>query len=121
MDDKRFGNCVYKLTDGEYKPFLYFEPNFEEFDQYGNKKDLFGAYTVATFAIDFAIKQGYEKAVLYGILDGEYMPAGKDHIHYKHFYDDKLHHMHKQVLQAWKKEILSYRNKIDTEIHYQTI
>jgi hypothetical protein len=116
MDNPAFGYCVYKYNNGKYEPYYHFEPNV----------DLFGAYTVATFALDWAIKQGYEKAVLFGILDGDYQVAefktdANYELYYKHFYDDVLHVKHYQVLEAHKKEIYSYSSKINIEIPYLNI
>ena len=71
IDNPNFGNCIYKRNNKSFEPFLHFEPNI----------NLFGAYTVASFALDFAIKQGFKKAILYGILDGEYKLVEKKGIH----------------------------------------
>lgn len=118
IDNSLFGNCVYKLTNNNYKPFLFFEPNI----------NLFGAYTVASFALDFAIKQGFKRAVLYGILDGEYKLIEKKGIHlghwefsYRHFYEDQPGKVTMYKLQQFKNIIFSYRNKIQVEIPYRTI
>jgi hypothetical protein len=124
MDNESFGNCVYKRKGNVYEPFFYFEPNFDP------EKDLFGSFTVATFALDFAIKQGYQKATLYGILDGEYIESEKDYTHagnleisYKRFYYDPEEEyplMSVATLQKWKAEILSYSDKIKIEIPNRT-
>jgi hypothetical protein len=127
MDNPAFGNCIYIREGCEYKPFYSFEPNFEEFDNEGNFKDLFGCYTVATFALDFAAKKGYKKAILYGILDGNYTESKPDHLYFSHFYDEILHEFHKENLKSWKKEIFGYANKyykrkpIEIEIPYLNI
>jgi hypothetical protein len=113
MDNKEHGNCVYKKENDKYIPYLRFEPNYDP------EKDLFGSYTVATFGIDFAIKQGYKKVRLFGILDGSYN-LNEEHVLYKHFYNDKLFKMHINNLKAWKDTIYSYKNSIEIEIPYQT-
>ncbi len=118
VDNKKFGNCVYKRIGNSYEPYLPFEPNVE----------LFGAYTVASFALDFAVKQGFKRAILYGVLDGEYKLLEKKGIHpghwefgYRHFYDDKLLRIPMQKLQQFKSIIYGYRNKIQIEIPYMSI
>jgi|GEM_PF-3857050 len=125
IDNKNFGNCIYKRNNNGdliakryYKPYFKFKPNIE----------LFGAYTVTSFALDFAVKQGYERAVLYGILDGEYKLIEKKGFHvghwdfsYKHFYDDKSRRVPMQKLQQFKSIINSYKDKIEVEIPYMTI
>ncbi len=118
IDNKSFGNCVYKRNGSLYEPYLPFEPNI----------DLFGAYTVASFALDFALKQGYKRAVLYGILDGRYQLIEKKGIHaghwdfsYRHFYEEKPQRIPVQKLQQFKSIIYGYRSKIQLEIPYMTI
>ncbi len=118
IDNKNLGNCVYKLNKGLYEPYLRFEPNV----------NLFGAYTVASFALDFAVKTGFKRAVLYGVLDGEYKLIRKKGNHpghwvfsYRHFYDNKPLSIPMQKLQQFKNIINSYSHKIQLEIPYMTI
>ncbi len=118
IDNPKFGNCVYKKENSSYKKYFPFEPNV----------DLTGAYTVASFALDFAARAGYKKAVLFGILDGEYIKsdtpcvhAGHIELSYKHFYDRQDKTVNMMKLQQFKAIINSYRNKIDIEIPFGTI
>ena len=92
-------NCVYIKKDLAYKPYLKFIQNFED----ENHKGLFGAYTSATFALDFAIKEGYKRAELYGILDGDYKFLDNGEVEYKHFYDNKVHTMHEKLFTVLEK------------------
>lgn len=117
LDHPQFGSRVYIKKDLAYKPYLKFIQNFED----ENHKGLFGAYTSATFALDFAIKEGYKRAELYGILDGDYKFLDNGEVEYKHFYDNKVHTMHENCLQSWKNEIMSYNNRIEIVIPYQTV
>ena len=127
MDDLFFGNCVYKREKNKYIPYYPFIPNFEK------ERDLFGGYTVASFALDFAIKMGYKKAVLYGILDGNYKPTDNDYSHasnmeieYSHFYTKKKIIISYACMESFKNMIMSYSNPdvrektIEIEIPYRT-
>lgn len=114
MDDKQCGNCVYKLNNKqEYEPYLKFTPNFLV------EKDLFGIYTIATYAIDFAIKQGYNEAVLYGILDGEYKEVDENNVELYHFYGEPQI-IRKELAKARKDAIFSYSEQIKLTIPYLT-
>lgn len=114
----KYGNCVYMRQGKKYNPYLCFEPNV----------DLMGGYTVASFALDFAAKMGYKKAVLFGVLDGNYTQTGEAYSHagemrmtYKHFYDLEDKKIHMLKLQQFKTVINSYKNKIDIEIPFGSI
>lgn len=118
IDNKDFGNCVYKRSNKKFRPYLQFETNI----------DLFGAYTVASFALDFAVKKGFQRAILYGILDGEYKLLKKQGLHpghwmfsYKYFYCNRERTIPLQKLQQFKHIIYSYKDKIEVEIPYRTI
>jgi len=118
IDNPKFGNCVYGRNGRGYNPYFPFEPNI----------DLMGGYTVASFALDFAAKAGYKKAVLYGILDGEYVQTGVPYQHaghmtltYRYFYDNEPKTISMMKLQQFKSIISSYRNKIEVEIPYGSI
>jgi hypothetical protein len=78
IDNINFGFCVYRKTDSSIKPYFPFEPNVT----------LQGACSVATFAISWAIKEGYKRVYLYGILDDEYEVKG-DYVTWYHFYDEE--------------------------------
>jgi hypothetical protein len=110
LDNPDLGCCIYKLENGIYQKHLKFIPN----------KTLFGCHTSASFAIDFAIKQGYNKVILYGILDGEYTRV-KEHpyqLHslftYKHFYSTENQTKTLQELGQFKNSI--FQHKYDIEI-----
>ena len=118
LDNPDFGYCIYKRDGSEYKEFLKFEPNVT----------LHGGITSASFALDFAIKQGYKKAELYGILDGKYELTHKKLFHvgfwqfsYIHFYDETVHNMEMMKLQGFKQIINSYTDRIDINIPYLSI
>lgn len=117
IDEKSLGNCVYIKEESKYRPFFKFIPN----SVLKAEQSLKGAYSSATFAIDFAIKQGFKQVELYGILDGDYQSGENGRVVYKHFYDDKELFMHEECLKSWKKEIMSYNDKIEIIIPYQTI
>ncbi len=118
IDNPAKGNCVYRRNGRGYKPYFAFEPNI----------DLMGGYTVASFALDFAAKAGYKKAILYGILDGEYVQKGVPYQHaghmvmtYRHFYGPEDRTISMLKLQQFKAIINSYRNKIEVEIPYGSV
>ena len=116
IDNPKFGNCVYILENNRYIPYFKFNLNFNK------EKDLFGAFTVASFALHFVAKEGYKEAILYGILDGNYIDIGNNEYQYSHFYDMSIHTFHKDNLKAWNNEILygqAHSNKINIVIpHY---
>ena len=104
------GKCIFKKIDGEFKPYLKFEPNV----------DLHGAFTVASFALDFAIKEGFKRAILFGIMDGEYTLLEKRAGHvghwifsYKYFYTDEVKTISMFKIQQFKNIIKSYANRIE--------
>ena len=117
-DREDFGDCIYKLKSESklktgfdhynciknkyYEPYLNFEANV----------DLFGALTTATFALSFAIKKGYKKAALYGILDGQYNEVS-GMVEWKHFYDDEVHYMPIERFNKIKRLINSYGKRIE--------
>lgn len=117
IDQRSLGNCVYIKEESNYKPFYKFIPN----SVIHYERTLKGAYSSATFAIDFAIRQGFERVELYGVLDGDYQRGENGRICYKHFYNDEVLVMHEECLKSWKKEIMSYNDKIDIIIPYQSI
>lgn len=111
IDNPKFGNRIFARSGKGYRPYLDFEPNV----------DLMGAYTVASFAIDFAVKQGYQKAILYGILDGEYTRHDEQILSYRHFYDQIDNTIYMMKLQQFKEIINSYKDRIQIEIPFGTI
>lgn len=118
IDNPKFSNCVYQLNHNRYSPFFQFEPNI----------DLMGVYTVASFALSFAVKMGYEKAVLFGVLDGDYRKVGGFYNHagemkmtYRHFYDQEDKTIYMMKLQQFKSIINSYNDKIEVEIPFGSI
>ena len=118
IDNPSYGNCIYKLKEDEYQEDLNFIPN----------ETLFGYSTSITFALDWAIRNGYKKATLLGVLDGHYKLVKRQGIfcghwlfEYRHFYDNVIHH--KQLLQImqFKNAIFEYSNRIQIEIPYRRI
>ena len=104
INNAKFGNCVYKRENVTYKPYFPLESNV------GITKTCMSA----SFALDFAVKMGYEKAILYGILDGETNS-------YKHFYDQVDKPSNIKNLQQLKTKIDSHRDKIEVEIPFGTM
>ncbi len=121
-----FGNQfdIYNPVTKKYECFLKFLPN----------EDICGACTSASFAIDFAVKQGYKKVVLLGVLDGTYTLKKKQGWHighyiysYKHFYEepnnspDVAQEKSMFQLQQFKHFIYAHKDRIKIIIPYQTI
>jgi len=84
LDNINFGHCIYEKTDSTLKPYFPFTPG----------RDIKGSCSSATYAISWAIKEGYKKVNLYGILDeDEYNiieVKGVKYVEWRHFYDDTV-------------------------------
>jgi hypothetical protein len=118
MDSPTHGNTVYRDYCGNYIPYLNFKPNFDK------KFDLFGSYTVASFAVDFAARLGYKEVMMFGVLDGNYKEIDENHVAYRHFYEDFEVPLNKQVLLAHRNAIIEQdiqKVKIRVTIPYYSL
>ena len=104
IDNEKYGYCIFRQDDGEYKPFHPF-----------TSADLKLGWTVAVPAIDWAIKQGYKKVILYGVLDGEYKQIDDDYYSYHYFYSDEVGKIHKKALSGMVKYVDSFNEQIDID------
>jgi hypothetical protein len=121
FDNPDFGAKVLKYNPKtlSWDTYFPFEPNVT----------LFGACTSVSFAIDFAIKKGYNKVRLVGVLDGKYTQLPEqEHLYclkrlfeYKHFWTEEVYHLPLLQIMQFKSMIYSYEKHIKIDIPYRTI